>query len=446
MSHIEIFVLNYNGARFLPDCLGSLLQLNKGCHSIGISVVDNASTDESAELVTRFDEINFIGLAKNSGFSKGNNLGVKKRIRELRKKGIFPDYLCFLNNDTRVDKEWLTSAIARFETDGSIGIVGSKSLFFDSYLDVRLSICGPYSDINDLSCLRLQVVKESENINSDPKRTKWIGWSSPDESSGRYSKVNSRILLAVEDPNIRADVRLILENRGNVPLEVTTVFANHEKNIAIQPYSMEDLCLSVPPQDFSKIIQNAGSFVTKCWNAGDIAMFSPEAGVREDACEVSAVCGVSMFIRRSLFEKLKGFDENFFAYYEDVDLSLRARAEGYSCWYEPKSRLHHIHCGSGGEWSPYFILNVTFSQLVFSSRWMSLSQFVKKIMAALRQAWLELRRYAEDQELENKPNLVTMIRCFKRPLMIPLNRIYHLRHSLVIPSLPMVNPKEKYSL
>lgn len=58
-------------------------------------------------------------------------------------------------------------------------------------------------------------------------------------------------------------------------------------------------------------------------------------------CEVDAVSGAAFAIRRALFEQLGGFDEQFFMYVEDTDLSLRARLAGYSVQYVPGAVVQH---------------------------------------------------------------------------------------------------------
>lgn len=57
--------------------------------------------------------------------------------------------------------------------------------------------------------------------------------------------------------------------------------------------------------------------------------------------EVDAVSGAAFAMRRALFERLGGFDERFFMYCEDTDLSLRARLLGYRCWYAAEAVVRH---------------------------------------------------------------------------------------------------------
>lgn len=61
----------------------------------------------------------------------------------------------------------------------------------------------------------------------------------------------------------------------------------------------------------------------------------------QEAGEVGAVSGAACAIRRTLFEAVGGFDESFFLYYEDTDLSLRVRLMGYCIWYMPSSVVLH---------------------------------------------------------------------------------------------------------
>ena len=60
------------------------------------------------------------------------------------------------------------------------------------------------------------------------------------------------------------------------------------------------------------------------------------------AAEVDAVSGSCMFMPRILFEKINGFDEQFFMYGEDLDLCARVRAAGYGVWYVPQTQIVHF--------------------------------------------------------------------------------------------------------
>jgi GT2 family glycosyltransferase len=57
---------------------------------------------------------------------------------------------------------------------------------------------------------------------------------------------------------------------------------------------------------------------------------------------VDWICGASMMIRASVFEVVGCLDENYFLYFEETDLCLRAKRAGFSTWYVPESRVMHI--------------------------------------------------------------------------------------------------------
>jgi len=71
----------------------------------------------------------------------------------------------------------------------------------------------------------------------------------------------------------------------------------------------------------------------------------------EKAREVFAACGGASIYRKTVFEEIGYFDENHFAYLEDVDIGYRARIYGYQNWYEPKAKV--LHAGSATSGSRY---------------------------------------------------------------------------------------------
>jgi GT2 family glycosyltransferase len=58
--------------------------------------------------------------------------------------------------------------------------------------------------------------------------------------------------------------------------------------------------------------------------------------------EAFGVCGAACLLRRSVFERLGGYDERYFAFYEDVDLNVRARVAGWRFACVPAAVAWHI--------------------------------------------------------------------------------------------------------
>lgn len=69
--------------------------------------------------------------------------------------------------------------------------------------------------------------------------------------------------------------------------------------------------------------------------------------------ECFAPCGAATLIRRDVFERLGGFDEDFFCYVEDVDLGFRARLSGETCVQLNSAVISHVGYGSSGRRSAF---------------------------------------------------------------------------------------------
>ena len=59
-------------------------------------------------------------------------------------------------------------------------------------------------------------------------------------------------------------------------------------------------------------------------------------------------CAGAAIYRKELFEKIGYFDEEHFAYLEDIDVGYRARIFGYENWYAPKALVYHVGSGTSG--------------------------------------------------------------------------------------------------
>lgn len=68
--------------------------------------------------------------------------------------------------------------------------------------------------------------------------------------------------------------------------------------------------------------------------------------------EVFGVCGAACLLRRELFDQLGGYDERYFAFYEDVDLNVRARTAGWRFEYVPEAVVWHVGNASWAEVVP----------------------------------------------------------------------------------------------
>jgi GT2 family glycosyltransferase len=110
-----------NRKELLRECLHSLMRQQQV--SIEVILVDNASSDGSAEMVeTEFPRVRIIRNTTNEGFCAANNQGIKVGTARL---------VALLNNDAKADAHWLHHLMLAIESNPSIGMVASKVLVYD---------------------------------------------------------------------------------------------------------------------------------------------------------------------------------------------------------------------------------------------------------------------------------------------------------------------------
>ena len=214
---VSVIIVTWNGRDWLAQCLPAVAA--QTYPAFEIIVVDNGSTDGTAGwLKEQWPQVRLIQLEKNMGFAAANNAG----IRASRSP-----YVATLNNDTRVDPNWLAELVRAAATPG-VGMVAA--------------------------CV--------------------LRWNQPDR---------------LDSAGIIVDVTGTAWNRG---------WGRPAESAAL---------------------------------AGDV--FGPSAA--------------AALYRREMLDDVGLFDEDFFAYYEDVDLAWRAQRAGWRCRYAPAARAWHWHSATG---------------------------------------------------------------------------------------------------
>lgn len=119
MIKTAVVILNWNGAKLLPQFLPSVLKYSNQA-STEVVIVDNASEDESLEILeTQFPEVKCISFDKNYGFAGGYN----KALEQIDAK-----YFVLLNSDVEVTENWLTPLEAYMDNHDNAAACGPKIL------------------------------------------------------------------------------------------------------------------------------------------------------------------------------------------------------------------------------------------------------------------------------------------------------------------------------
>lgn len=216
---LSVVILNYNVRYFLELCLKSVEAAIKDLDA-EIIVVDNNSPDDSCEMVKqKFPNVLLIENKDNSGFSKGNNIGVEQ---------VKGEYLCILNPDTVVAEDTFKKVIQFADTKQDIGIVGCQLI----------------------------------------------------DGTGQF----------------------LPESKRQVP---------------------------TPKVAFQKLIGNTKNYYT---NALGI----------DDTGKTDVLVGAFMVLKRKVYNAVNGFDEDYFMYGEDIDLSYKILKAGYSNYYFGEATVIHF--------------------------------------------------------------------------------------------------------
>ena len=225
-SQIDVVIVNWNTGECLRNCLRSLAVSAAGIRLGRAIVVDNASSDGSADNLPGLANLVLIRNDENVGFAAACNLGA--RLGEA-------PYVLFLNPDTVLSRDALRSVLA----------------FMDGPNGTSYGICGA-------SILQ------------------------PDGTPG---------LSASRFPTLA--------------------------NVLTSTLRLERVVPWGAPRHMS---------------ASELQTSRP----------VDQVIGAFFLVRRSLFDRLDGFDERYFLYYEEVDFCRRAASLGVAAFFLSEAKVHHI--------------------------------------------------------------------------------------------------------
>jgi GT2 family glycosyltransferase len=133
------------------------------------------------------------------------------------------------------------------------------------------------------------------------------------------------------------------------------------------------------------VVNNVGSIVVTSGYGADRGYQEVDRGQYDEAEQVFALCGCAVAFRTEAGREVDWFDDDFFLYYEDTDLSWRLRAAGWEIRYEPKAVVRHIHAASSVEWSPTFVFHSTRNRLLMLTKHATAARVRREWLGFLRE-------------------------------------------------------------
>jgi GT2 family glycosyltransferase len=362
---VTVVVLNYNGGRRVPGVLEALAAQDLPDGQVAVWVVDNASSDGSPELLRRdFPWVRTIANPTNDGFAGGNNVALRE---------VTTPFVALLNDDAYPAPDWARRLLEPFQREGAerLAAVSAKIVFLPRFLPVELATPGFNPGTLDTRELGVRVYRITVAGEDVTERVLWdrVAYGPEGEGPGRFrwTRPAGMLLVPVDGP-AEAPVRVGLRLAAEATKPVELAWPGGGASVKAEPDPV-DVEVQVPQGvDRVDVLNNAGSMVFRDGYGADRAYQQLDRGQYQRPEEVFAFCGGSVCFRSEALREAGLFDEDFFLYYEDTDLSWRLRTLGWSIRYQPSAVVRHIHSASSVEWSPLFVFHTDRNRLLMLTK------------------------------------------------------------------------------
>jgi GT2 family glycosyltransferase len=376
---VTVVVLNYNGAERIPGVLRSLAAQDLPEGQVAVWVVDNASADGSLELLARdFPWVRTIANPTNDGFAGGNNVALRE---------IVTPFVALLNDDAYPSPDWLRRLLEPLQQEGAerVAAVSAKIVFLPRFLPVELATPGFLPGTLDTRALGVRLYRVTVDGRDVTDQVLWdrVGYGPEGEGAGRFrwTRPAGMLLVPVEgsgepqggapvngDGPAAAPRRLGLRLAAETAKPVELSWPGGGASVKAEPDAL-DVDVEVPGDvALVDVLNNAGGMVFRDGYGADRAYQELDRGQYQRPEEVFTFCGGAVVLRTEALREAGLFDEDFFLYYEDTDLSWRLRALGWSIRYQPSAVVRHIHSASSVEWSPLFTFHTDRNRLLMLTK------------------------------------------------------------------------------
>ena len=342
-------VVNHNGGDLTLSCLDSLQRSHWPSGSLELVMVENGSSDGvAARVKAELPAVRVIDAGGNLGFGGGCNLA----LADL--DGV--DYVALVNNDAQVDPGWLAPLVEALDADPSVGAANPKILFSDRFLDVHLSSATAARGMGDRRPLGVRVSGATVDGEDAWARLQLVsgfwGLEHGVDGEGVFEWTNGDAHLRVPAGRHggRTECRLRLAADEDRTVRVRSGGMETELQVTRRP-SWHPVPMDGEPFD---VLNNVGSVVLADGHGADRGYFERDEGQFDEVEEVFAWCGAAVLLSPEYLRRVGLFEERFFLYYEDFDLSWRGRAQGWRYLYVPGSVVRHVHSASSVEGSRLF--------------------------------------------------------------------------------------------
>lgn len=363
-----VIVLAYNNETLLPACLDALRRSAMAAGSFETWVVDNASVDASAAVVERdYPEVRLIRSPVNLGFAGGNNLALRQ---------VQTPYAVLLNSDAVAEPDYLVNVLAPFDQPGNEQLVAvtPKIVFAPRFLRLQLATAGFVPGPQDPRDLGVRIHSILVDDREVTPRVLWesltYGPEGPPAAHFRWTRPSGEFLIPVATGGHRLSrpvcLRVTWAAEAAKTVRLEWPGGGAELSVTGEPTTVTvELPAGTPVVD---VVNNAGGIVLADGYGADRGYQAVDEGQYDEPVEVFGMCGNGVAFRTWAGREVGWFDDDFFLYYEDTDLSWRLRSRGWSIRYEPSALVRHIHSASTEEFSPLWLFHVDRNRLLMLTK------------------------------------------------------------------------------
>ena len=343
---VSVIIVAYNSKGDLSDCLDALI--DQSYTNWELILIDNGNDDSDVFTREKIPSAKII-RCNNVGFAEGNNIGLENSNGEL---------LLLLNPDAKLSKECLKDLVFAGRQDADMAAVVPKIYFYKPFAKLRI-----YNKQIKYS------INYKELISQLDYQKLFILHGSLEQNSLLPNK-NGEILLEIPI-NTESDIlslSVVHEKTQNSLEKLEINFINCSSTTQFLSLgkgkinSLLHIKLDKNVHSSSRfLINNAGSDFRDSGTPYDIGFGEEDNGQYNAKRYVKALCGCCVLLRRDLFIKRKIFVSEFFAYFEDTELSNWINKNNFKILYT-NTLVYHKHSTATQESSP------TWNALVSRSR------------------------------------------------------------------------------
>jgi GT2 family glycosyltransferase len=297
----SVVVVSLRAGDWLDPCLASVRD-----QADQLVVVDNGSSGSEVSEVGRRYRATVVRNHENRGFAGGANQGLRQATGEV---------VAVLNDDAVADPSWL-DVCQEALADPSVAAVTPKVLLSGWYGQLLATGDAWYAPADERPLGRQLT---SVTVDGEELLDRLVG-------PGVH-----RLESAVVDG---ADTRWRWTRPGK-PFFVPLPGPEPAAPVSVNGGGPE------PVGAVCRLINNAGLFLRSDGYAGDRGLECPDDGRFDQAGETFGATGTAVAVRAEVLHRVGLFAEPFFAYYEDVDWSWRARRHGLRVVYRPDVTVSH---------------------------------------------------------------------------------------------------------